>query len=490
MNATKDADLLIIGGGLAGMAAAGRAVLAGLRTIVVEKGQEEDYICNSRIAGGVFNLAHSDPMSPPDVLREAIAGDTEGFANPQLAAAVAGVAAEAMTWLRGEGAKFVRVQRPNSSARWSMAPPRPVRPASLLKKENYKGRGPDYALRCLTKGFKERGGQVLLGTRALDLVFENGQCAGIKAVQGGREVALRAGNVLIADGGFQANIELVGQFIAKQPAELTQRNARTGMGDGLLMAERAGAKLTPCDRFYGHLLVQESINNEELWPWPTLDTLASNAIVVNMAGRRFVDEGLGGIPLTNLIAQLDDPLSATVIFDHPIWDKIGKLEHTPPNPLMVNHGGTVSSADTIEQLAGKTGIDAAGLRATVDAYNTAIERDAIDRLEPRRSPGRMFATLRSSNQRMPVAQLRTPPFYAVRIRPGITYTMGGIAINERAEVLDQAGKPMPGLYAAGACTGGLEGGPIAGYIGGLNKALTLGFIAARSVAERVRGMAG
>lgn len=490
MNTANDADVLIIGGGLAGMSAGGRATLAGLKTIVIEKGDEEDYICNSRIAGGVFNLAHSDPMSPPDVLREAIAGDTEGYANPQLAAAVADVAAEAMTWLRAEGAKFVRVQRPNSSARWSMAPPRPARPASLLKKENYKGRGPDYALRCLTKGFKERGGQMRLGVRAQDLLFENGSCAGVKAIEGGREITLRAPNVLIADGGFQANVDLVGRFIAKKPRELTQRNARTGMGDGLLMAERAGAKLTPCDRFYGHLLVQESITNEELWPWPTLDTIASNAIVVNMAGRRFLDEGLGGIPLTNMIAQLEDPLSATVIFDHPIWDRIGKLEHTPPNPLMVNHGGTVTSADTIEQLAIKVGIDAAGLRATVDGYNTAIERDTIDKLEPKRSPGRMFATLRSSNQRMPVAQLKTAPFYAVRIRPGITYTMGGIAINDRAEVLDQSGKPMPGLYAAGACTGGLEGGPIAGYIGGLNKALTLGFIAARSVAMRMRGQAG
>lgn len=475
-------DVAIVGGGLAGLSAGGRAAVAGLRAVVLEKGAEEDYICNSRIAGGVFNLAHSDPMSPPEVLQEAIAGDTEGYADPKLAAAVAGVAAEAMTWLRAEGAKFVRVQRPNSSARWSMAPPRPAKPASLLLRSTYSGRGPDYALRCLTKGFKARGGEVRLGVRALELVFENGRCAGVEAMQNGEPIVVRARNVVIADGGFQANVELVGRFIAKMPHELTQRNARTGMGDGLLMAERAGAKLTSCDRFYGHLLVQESIDNNELWPWPTLDTIASNAIVVDMSGRRFLDEGAGGIPMTNVIAQLDDPLSATVIFDNTIWTTIGKLEHTPPNPLMVDHGGTLTSAGSIEQLAVKTGISPAALMATVEAYNSAIARGEIEKIEPRRSPGRMFATLRSSNQRMPVAPIKTAPFHAVRLRPGITYTMGGIAINERAEVLDTAGNPMPGLYAAGAATGGLEGGPVAGYIGGLNKALTLGFIAARSIA--------
>ena len=136
---------------------------------------------------------------------------------------------------------------------------------------------------------------------------------------------------------------------------------------------------------------------------------------------------------------------------------------------------------TIQMQLLPTAEQAAKLLETMRAYNEAIEKGAFESLSPSRSMGRMFATLRSSEKRLPVNPVKKAPFYGVRLRPGITYTMGGIAINERAEVLNASGDPMPGLYAAGACTGGLEGGPISGYIGGLNKALTLGFIAARSI---------
>ena len=484
MNEVEETDVLIVGGGLAGLAVGGRAVLGGLRGTILEKGEDDHYICNSRIAGGAFNLGHSDPMSDPSLLVDAILGDTEGYADGALASAVAAVAGEAMQWLRSEGAKFIKVQRPNSQATWSMAPPRPAKPASHLVRATWEGRGPDHVIRSLTKNFKARGGKFHLKTRAQRLVFEASRCVGVEAIQNGQLTIFHAQNIVIADGGFQANPDLVRRFIGPHPEQLTQRNARTGIGDGLLMAEQAGALLTACDRFYGHLLVQESATIDELWPWPTMDTLSSNAIIVDRSGRRFLDEGIGGIPIANALAQMEDPLCATTIFDQPLWDTIGRLEHTPPNPLLVEYGGTVSSADSLDELAVKIGLPASALAETVRVYNAVVETGNFDALTPPRTSGRMFATLRSSSRRLPVAPIRTPPYYAVRLRPGITYTMGGIAINERAQVLNRSGEPMLGLYAAGACTGGLEGGPVSGYIGGLNKALALGYIAARSILEK------
>jgi fumarate reductase flavoprotein subunit len=122
------------------------------------------------------------------------------------------------------------------------------------------------------------------------------------------------------------------------------------------------------------------------------------------------------------------------------------------------------------------------LADTVETYNAAIANGAVAGLTPARTPGRMFGVLRSSDIRTTLQPIRQPPFYAIRLCAGLTYTTGGIAIDRRAQVIKANGVPIPGLYAAGACTGGLEGGPMAGYIGGLCKALSLGYIAAASIA--------
>jgi fumarate reductase flavoprotein subunit len=382
-----------------------------------------------------------------------------------------------MRWLQAEGAKFIKVPREGRHASWSMAPPRPAKPGF-----SWEGRGPDNTLRCLTDNLKRRGGTIHLGTKAQRLLFDGDRCIGLEALRDGGTVRYAAGSLVLADGGFQANPKLVERFISRHPECLTQRNAGTGTGDALLMAEAAGALLTRTERFYGHLLVQESMTNTLLWPYPTIDTLASSAIVVDRSGRRFLDEGMGGVAMTNLIARLDDPLSATAIFDHALWEGAGKLEFTPPNPYVASCGGTLTSAPDIRALASAIGVPPDALADTVASYNAAIERDAVASLKPARTPGRMFGVLRSSDIRTTLQPIKQPPFYAIRLCAGLTYTTGGIAIDARAQVIKPNGAPIPGLYAAGACTGGLEGGPMAGYIGGLCKALSLGYIAAASIA--------
>ena len=101
MNIT--ADLAVVGAGIAGLTAANRAAELGCRVVVLEKGEDERYFCNSRIATGVLNVAHTDPHSDPHVLRQAIDLDTEGYAAPALADALAGIAGQSMQWLRARG---------------------------------------------------------------------------------------------------------------------------------------------------------------------------------------------------------------------------------------------------------------------------------------------------------------------------------------------------------------------------------------------------
>ncbi len=461
-------DLVVVGGGLAGLVAAARASELGRQVTVLEAGADERYVCNARFSGGVFHIAFTEIKSSPEVLRTAIDRQTQGQAEAAQADALAAHAGRLVDWLRTQGAQFVRTQ-----VAWQshiLAPPRPI-----VAGQEWRGRGPDVLLRRLVEKIEARGGKIERGTRAKSLIMENGCCVGVEAVTAGdtdgkvRRFASKA--VLLADGGFQANLELLGKHIAPSPAGVKQRGAATGVGDGLRMAIEAGAATSALDRFYGHLLCRDAMTSDKVWPYPELDALATAGILVGRDGRRFVDEGIGGVALANAIARLPDPLSVTVVFDGAIWEGPGRSARIPANPTLATAGGTIHRAPTLAALAASAGIDAAGLAATVAGYNAAIGEQRTASLPIPRSINRFPA--------LPVA---TAPVMAIPLCAGITYTMGGVSIDGSARVLKPDGAPIPGLYAAGSTTGGLEGGDQSSYVGGLTKAGVQGLLAAEHVA--------
>jgi fumarate reductase flavoprotein subunit len=221
------------------------------------------------------------------------------------------------------------------------------------------------------------------------------------------------------------------------------------------------------------VLSRDAMHNERVWPYPQLDELAAAGMLVDAKGQRIGDEGHGGVYIANLIARSADPLGTTVIFDETIWQGPGRAASIPPNGTLLEHGGTLFKADTMRDLAAKAGIDAAGLEKTVRDYNAALAANASEQLDPPRSASRRKA--------MPIARA---PFYAAPACCGLTYTMGGVRTNAGAQVIRATGGVIAGLYAAGGITGGLEGGPVAGYAGGLMKALTFGLLAAEHAAGK------
>ena len=319
-----ETDVAVVGGGIAGLTAANQAAQLGARVLVLEAGEDEHYACNSRIATGVLNVAHTDPHSDPALLRKAIETDTEGHATPALADALATTVGRGLQWLRAEGARMVEVPI-HGTSRWMLAPPRTLK-AGL----DWQGRGPDVLLQTLARNLKGRGGSLLLGARARELRIAGKSCTGVVVRRGEQTFEVKAHSTVLADGGFQGNAQLVQRFISPRPDCLTQRSAGTGRGDALLMAEAAGARLTDAASFYGHLLARDSLAKPGLWPYPTMDTLVGGAIIVDRSGRRFLDEGLGGIALSNALARLGDPLAATAVFDQAIWDGAGRTELVPP----------------------------------------------------------------------------------------------------------------------------------------------------------------
>jgi fumarate reductase flavoprotein subunit len=458
------ADVVVIGAGVAGLVTATRATELGLRVLVLESGTDDDYMCNSRLTGGVFHIAMDSILKDPPDARALIDGATKCHARPDLAAALANNARRVVDWLRTQGVRFIKGPTPDMDA--LLSPPK-LAQFGL----HWKGRAGDVLLRTLAERIGERGGSILRGVRARELVVKGGRCVGVKAEKDGHAIELQAGAVVIADGGFQANPDLVGRYISPAPHRLHQRNAQTGRGDGLVMAEHIGAALVGLDRFYGHVLHRSALENENLWPYPMVDMIAVAAIAVDGEGRRFADEGLGGIYLANEMARLADPLSATVIFDQAIWNGPAKEWVLPPNPNLEKAGGKIVQAGSLAELAGAIGIPGEPLAQTIGAYNAAVDQGCLGELNPRRSTDKFHAF-----------PIRIPPFRAVPVCCGITYTMGGIAIDGQARVLRKDGTVIPGLFAAGAATGGLEGGPHAGYTGGLSKAAVFGLLAAESIA--------
>ena len=471
-------DLVVVGAGIAGLIAANRAAELGCSVILLEAG-EGVYENNSRFATGAMNFAHSDPMLPPDQLVKAIMADTEEHADPDLSAAIAAVAARGLEWLQANGASFVRKEMQGKIS-WVLAPPRVLSPGL-----DWRGKGSDMLLAELGRRFEARGGSIVKGARGRRLIIDKERASGVVADVNGAEKSYIAGAVVIADGGFQADTKLVQKYICKHPEKIVLRAAKAGFGDGIRMGEAAGARLVDMNRFYGHLLSRDAFTNEKLWPYPTMDSLTGGGILVGADGKRIFDEGLGGVTLANHLAAMDDPASTWAIFDEEIWSTTGKDEVVASNPQYVEAGGTLYSAPTVAELARKIGLPVDAVTSTVEAYNRGVEDDPL-KMVPPRTPGRRFGVLRNADRRIPVRSVRQAPYYAIPLAAGISCTMGGLAIDTKGHVQREDQSVIPGLYAAGDAAGGIMGGPIAGYTGGLAHAFCTALIVAESVAAETK----
>jgi fumarate reductase flavoprotein subunit len=440
----------------------------------MEAGTGEHYPCNSRFSGGILHAAYQDIMLPPGELMERM--ECSGLSDRPQAQAIADDAARAFMWLRAHGAKVAHFPHLKRGA-WVLAPPRPM-VTGLLGGAAWLGRGPDLALRSLRAAATRRDCLFLEGTRGQDILMEDGRCSGILALGPQGRLRIDAPAVVLADGGFSGNPELFRKHIGPAPEKVVQRGAGTGRGDALRMGLAIGAGTSALDRFYGHLLSVDALSNDRLWPYPQIDALAGAGLMVDRGGRRFLDEGLGGIHASNVLASLPEPDGATVILDSAIWKGLGRIGLVAPDPLLKKHGGTVFEAADIPTLARMAKLDEYTLAQTVDGYNAALRASAPHRLQPPRSVAKAAA--------LPIAR---PPFMAIPVCSGITNTMGGLQVDAHGRVLDTQQHPIPGIYAAGAATGGLEGGPTVHYVGGLMKALVFGIRAAEHAAQRLSTIA-
>lgn len=195
MNGSLHFDLVAIGGGFAGLCAAVRGAELGLRTVVIEAGAEEGYLCSSRWAGGIFHVSYHDVKLSPGELLAAIDRQTSGETDRELAAAIAADAGRTVDWLASQGALFTQAS-PIGWHRFTLAPPR-----APIAGQDWQGRGPDRLLGELRRRLEELQGRVLLGARAASLRLERGRVVGLTAHKAGAVLDIGADAVVVADGG-------------------------------------------------------------------------------------------------------------------------------------------------------------------------------------------------------------------------------------------------------------------------------------------------
>jgi succinate dehydrogenase/fumarate reductase flavoprotein subunit len=269
---------------------------------------------------------------------------------------------------------------------------------------------------------------------------------------------------VLATGGFQANRELLTKLVGRHADMCKLMGSATATGDGLKMALGVGAKAVNLQYFHGRLVALKALSDDRFWPYPTLDTLIEDGIMVNQAGMRFSDEGWGDIPLANTIASWNDIKGASLVFDEEAWTraKADGRSLVPPNPWLLEKGGGLCKAESLPELAKKLGVNPKNFEKTVEEFNAAATKRRLGELKvPRITSARPLG----------------PPFYGLKVVPGIISTMGGPATDGKMNVRNAKGEPIPGLYAAGDLVGGLMGGRNGGYVGGISQAAVTGILA-------------
>jgi fumarate reductase flavoprotein subunit len=211
MNGSLHFDLVAIGGGFAGLCAAVRGAELGLRTVVIEAGAEEAYLCSSRWAGGIFHVSYHDVKLSPDELLAAIDRQTSDETDRELAAAIAADAGRTVDWLVSQGAVFTQAS-PIGWHRFTLAPPR-----APVAGQDWQGRGPDRLLDELRRRLEERQGHLLLGARATSLRLEGSRVVGLTAHKAGAVLDIGADAVVVADGGFPGNAVLFRNISGRGP---------------------------------------------------------------------------------------------------------------------------------------------------------------------------------------------------------------------------------------------------------------------------------
>lgn len=538
MDYMEQTDVIVLGSGAAGMAAALAANEAGARVALVERFDRVGG--TSAVSGGVIwvannpaqqragmadsseeALAYFRSLDHGDLVNEALEAFTEQ--GPNALEFLERIGALKVALLEGypdyyldrPGAKpeggraldhdlFALGELGEWAARiYAIEEPKPmmlretplgggsgvVAPEELQRRmaNNERGFGQAMVARLL-KSCLERGIEPVLGVETRELLREKGRITGIAGERNGMPFELHARlGVVVATGGFEWDEELRQTFL-RGPMD-APASPPTARGEGLQLAMAAGAKLGNMTQGWWAptLVVPDTPWAEgEQRAMPVLiERTVPHSLMVNRAGKRFCNEAANYSALAGAFHQFDPQsydypnLPAWLVFDEDYAERYPIGPRLPGQPVP----DWVVRADTLQGLAETLGIDSAALKQTVTRFNAHAEAGHDPDFERGTSAYDHFYGDRSrEGTAVTLGPVARAPFYAVEIRMGLLGTNGGPRTDGSARVLGHDGAPIPGLFGAGNAIACPTGGIYAGAGGTLGPALTFGYIAGRSAA--------
>jgi flavocytochrome c len=433
-----ESDVLIVGGGTAGLPAGIKVREAGFKATVLEAG----LACGGSLGmiAGAINFAGTKEQiaagvnDSPDVLYNDLV--TTCGADPEIARAYADNQIEAYEMIKAQGVETYVAgyfSPGHGSRRGGVGPPF--------------GRGP-IVVKAFVDRAKAKGVEILYSHRAQRLIInpQTGRVIGLKVDVKGETKYFKARKaVILATGGFGRNREMIAEY-APQMLEGIPKMPKTHRGDGLKMALDLGAATKDiCTAVAGSWPICAETHAIANW------VLDHGGIMVNIHGKRFYNEAsVEGFYGRMSEAGMKQPGGLYwVIFDENINNNIGyqagirgrRMDH-----VRDVQGCKQYIENTLESLAEKIGVNAEGLKETINKYNSDIDTVGYDTVFGRKSVWGL--------KNEPIVKI-TPPFRAIKCVTAITSMKGGLKINGKGQVINNLGEVIPGLYAGGEVTGGL-----------------------------------
>lgn len=450
------AEVVVLGGGLAGCAAALAAAEAGREVLLLEKRAE---IGGSTVLSAGLS-AFADTVEQREqgitdsveLLRQDLLETSRHLADPAMVDAYCAAQGDTYRWLKSHGITYGTV---HAASGQSVPRSHPTDTTVLLH--------------TLLKRAGELGARLATEVRALRLTTSaDGRVNGllVRTPEGSRQ--LRAGAVVLATGGFSRSPELLARF-APQMERALRGGGEANEGDGLRMGWKLGAGLADTPHIKGTYGILPEPDPRERGTG--ILAVYKGAIAVNAQGKRFVDESRPYKEIGD--ASLAQPGGVT----HQIFDATVMAASDSEVPIYDfaarEKSGVLLSAPTLQALAERVGLPPAQLRDTVERYNQAATAQAPDEFGRERLSG-------GYGDRVPLV---APPFYAQPSSTVLLATYCGLTVRPDGAVLDVFGDPIPGLFAAGEVTGGFHGG---GYMTGtsIGKAAVFGRAAGLSAGDQ------
>ncbi len=451
----KSFDVIVIGSGGAGLAAAVASAQAGANTIVLEKMPVTGG--NTRITGGAFNAVDPEEQKKKGIedsvekhaAQTLAAGDYRG--NPELVRAFTKNAPDALAWLKSCGVEFASGVYQVYGGLYPRA------------HNTVKPFGNGY-IDALTEQCKKLNVPISLNMKVTKLIRESqleGKVIGVEVEdrRGKRHLYEAKRGIVIATGGFAANPQIRSLYDPRL-LDLPTTNHKGATGDLIAPAEDIGAQVVGMD--FIQLLPGAASNGRFIGMVSPVESV----IFVDVEGKRFVAEDERRDVVANAILQAPKKIA----FGIRDADGYAAMKTGAKKAFDGAYNtGDAFKADSLDDLARLIGVPVEALKASVEQYNHAVEtkQDPLGR-----------------KPQVLINKITVAPFYAGKLTMAVHHTMGGLAINTNAQVMDRYGRPIEGLYAAGEVTGGIHG---TNRVGGnaVAEIFTIGRIAGMNAAKQL-----